>query len=789
MPKKAKKSLQINSKETRVFIGVILLIIGTAFAIAPFSEGAQLLIYPLNLFGFSSLLWGISTIALSMRFLTTLPFFQSTKKIIGFYFLSAVTSTLLAFFMPEGTMNDVLTQQSYGGSFGVFFHEILLNMVGKFIEFLLLITLAVISFSMISGTSMEKISGVFDRVVSGIAALFTRKPKEEDLTITASDAMDDTDGKSGGFSFIKKPFIGSGSKDGSEEPLIEGSDGIDNDDLLDDEFDEGENFGEGNTITVTPRDPMEITDNTATQEPRSDTDLETALLVREPQFPEWNFPPLSLLQKPINQKQDQEIHKRNAVLIERTLMSFDIESKVTKITIGPTVVQYALSITVGTKVSKVKNLTNDLALALATTESNIRIETPIPGTSLIGIEIPNPTPNFVYIREIVAEIRNNPDKYFLPLALGKDVAGKIYVKDLVSMPHLLVAGATGTGKSVGVNSILTGLLMTKTPDELRLILVDPKMVEMAPYNDLPHLITPVITDMELVVNALDWAIQEMSKRYRILKQIGVKNIAEYNRKNPEAKMPYILIVIDEMSDLMMSTGVDVEAKILRLAQMARAIGIHLILATQRPDVKVITGVIKANINGRMAFSVSQSIDSRVILDQSGAESLIGKGDMLFKSPDATKAIRLQGAFTSTEDTELLVDFLVKQTQGKPTSIIEEVTNPDPTMNLSTVSGGLNKLSDDPMFGDALDAIITEGKGSSSMLQRKLKIGYNRAARLIDELEAYGAVGPQEGSNPRDVMIRSKEEFIAKLQRQAQMAQASRSEQYDGGSVPEEIFDD
>ncbi len=636
---------------------------------------------------------------------------------------------------------------------------------------------------------MEKISGVFDRVVSGIAGLFTRKPKEEDLTITGSEAIDEEDEKGGGFSFIKKPFIGSGSKDGSEEPLIEGSDGIDNDDLLDDEFDEGENFGEDNTITVTPRDPMEITDNTVTQEPRTDTDLETALLVREPQFPEWNFPPLSLLQKPINQKQDQEIHKRNAVLIERTLMSFDIESKVTKITIGPTVVQYALSITVGTKVSKVKNLTNDLALALATTESNIRIETPIPGTSLIGIEIPNPTPNFVYIREIVAEIRNNPDKYFLPLALGKDVAGKIYVKDLVSMPHLLVAGATGTGKSVGVNSILTGLLMTKTPDELRLILVDPKMVEMAPYNDLPHLITPVITDMELVVNALDWAIQEMSKRYRILKQIGVKNIAEYNRKNPEAKMPYILIVIDEMSDLMMSTGVDVEAKILRLAQMARAIGIHLILATQRPDVKVITGVIKANINGRMAFSVSQSIDSRVILDQSGAESLIGKGDMLFKSPDATKAIRLQGAFTSTEDTELLVDFLVKQTQGKPTSIIEEVTNPDPTMNLSTVSGGLNKLSDDPMFGDALDAIITEGKGSSSMLQRKLKIGYNRAARLIDELEAYGAVGPQEGSNPRDVMIRSKEEFIAKLQRQAQMAQASRSEQYDGGSVPEEIFDD
>jgi S-DNA-T family DNA segregation ATPase FtsK/SpoIIIE len=332
--------------------------------------------------------------------------------------------------------------------------------------------------------------------------------------------------------------------------------------------------------------------------------------------------------------------------------------------------------------------------------------------------------------------------------MGKDVSGKMIIHDLAKLPHLLVAGATGTGKSIGINSMLLGLLMTKSPDQVRFILVDPKMVEMAPYNGIPHLLTPVITDMELVVNSLQWATEEMSKRYRLLKQAGVRKITEYNQKMGFDAMPYIIIVIDEMADLMLSTGVDVESRIVRLAQMSRAVGIHLILATQRPSVDVITGLIKANIPGRMAFAVTTAIDSRVIIDQIGAESLLGNGDMLFKSPERARPIRVQGTYTDIKDLDKIMKFIKDQVDEPDYS--EEITSVQPT----EASAKSNGHSDDPMFREAAEVIINAQRGSASLLQRKLKIGYNRAARLMDELENAGIVGPAEGSNPRKVLVTS-----------------------------------
>jgi S-DNA-T family DNA segregation ATPase FtsK/SpoIIIE len=298
--------------------------------------------------------------------------------------------------------------------------------------------------------------------------------------------------------------------------------------------------------------------------------------------------------------------------------------------------------------------------------------------------------------------------------------------------------------------------MTKTPDELKLILVDPKMVEMAPYNGIPHLLTPVITDMELVVNALQWAVEEMQKRYRILKQVGARNISEYNKKTGELKMPYIVIVIDEMADLMLTTGVDVESKIVRLAQMARAVGIHLILATQRPSVDVITGIIKANIPGRVAFSVSTAVDSRVIIDQSGAETLIGKGDMMFRSPQTGRPIRLQGAWTDTSDTEAVIDFIKEQIEDKPDYSKEVIKPHDEEAKLLENNDG---LSEDEKFEEALNVVINSQKASASMLQRRLRVGYNRAARLIEDMHKAGVVGPQNGSKPRDVLVSSVDQVL------------------------------
>ncbi|MBI2357263.1 DNA translocase FtsK 4TM domain-containing protein [Candidatus Dojkabacteria bacterium] len=710
------KDINIHSDETRVLGAIILLLISLALIISPFFD-SQLLRKVVELFGYSSIAFGITTLYLAMRFFSSKAVFKSWKLQFGLLLFSLAFATFLTFWVPTDQLQSSVTYELPAGEIGYSLHILLLSYLGKFLEFVVLIVTFVISISLITSIKLTQLRDYVEKSFEGGEGFQFKGALEEQ--IKPEHAEDTGEDQSRMDSLIK----GLGQKKDEEEIIFSNN--------------TEQQQGQRELQRYTPDGSQ------------SSLELETDA----PKYANWRFPSLDLLQDPVVQPQNKEVFKKNALIIEQTLRSFGVLAKVAEISVGPTVVQYALSISVGIKVSKVRNLTNDLALALAAPASSVRIEAPIPGTSLIGIEAPNPTPNYVYAKEMANQLLKDKDKYQLPLILGKDVAGKLIIRDLADLPHILVAGATGTGKSVGINSILLGLLLTKSPDELRFILVDPKMVEMAPYNGIPHLLTPVITDMELVVNALQWAIEEMLKRYRILKQMGVKKITEYNQRMGFSAMPYIVIVIDEMADLMLSTGVDVETKIVRLAQMARAVGIHLILATQRPSVNVITGLIKANMPGRLAFSVTTAIDSRVVIDQIGAETLLGKGDMLFKSPSHPRPIRIQGSFTDNNDLDNVINYIKDQTDVIEYS--EEITK----TQTAEKKGSDVPTEDDPIFREALDVIVNAQKASASLLQRKLRIGYNRAARLMDELEEAGAIGPQDGSNARKVLISSPQQIL------------------------------
>lgn len=484
--------------------------------------------------------------------------------------------------------------------------------------------------------------------------------------------------------------------------------------------------------------------------------VEGAFINEELQYPHWKFPGTDLLDSFKKKKPSQANINKNADIIEQTLKSFGVKANVVDVLIGPTVTQYALDIALGTKVNKIAGLSNDLALALATSSSSLRIEAPIPGTSYVGIEIPNEDRETVYAKEILNDEQLKSGQYKLPLGLGVNLKGEIIYTDLQKMPHVLVAGATGSGKSVLTNGFLVSLLMSKTPDEVKFIMIDPKQVELSDYNGIPHLLTPVITEMDKVINALKWAIAEMERRYTIFRDAKVRNIEAYNKLMGFSALPYIILVVDEMADMMMSTNrVETEACIVRLAQKARATGLHLLLATQRPSVDVITGLIKANIPGRIGMSVTTQIDSRVILDHIGAESLLGMGDMLYKDPTFSRASRIQGFWISSEEIQRLVKFIKDQVSEVhyTKEVVEAQKDPNAPVNEA------GDLSDDDQFANAVRVIVNSQKGSASLLQRKLKLGYNRAARLLDELEEYGVVGSPNGSKPRDVLISDAEEFL------------------------------
>lgn len=439
--------------------------------------------------------------------------------------------------------------------------------------------------------------------------------------------------------------------------------------------------------------------------------------------------------------------KNNQEVIRKTFANFGIQVEMGDVNVGPTVTQYTLRPADGVKLSRLVNLGPDLALALAA--HPIRIEAPIPGKSLVGVEIPNQMSAKVSMGEMLLSKEFKARDNSLSIALGKDVSGKACFAQLDKMPHLLIAGATGSGKSVCVNSIIVSLLYQNSPDELKFILVDPKRVELPHYNNIPYLLTPVITDVKKTVGALKWCITEMERRFELLSKLGHRNIASYNKAHPNDKMPYIVIVIDELAELMSANSNDMEAGIVRLAQMARAVGIHLVLATQRPSTEVITGLIKANIPARVAFAVASSIDSRTILDGTGAEKLVGRGDMLFLSPDISKPKRIQGVFLSDQEINNVINYIKNQGGA---DYVEELSGASGSGGAFGGGGAFGDDGGDPLLSEAMEVIRQSGKASASLLQRRLKLGYARAARILDLLEEKGIIGPSDGAKPREVFL-------------------------------------
>jgi len=722
--KKKKKEINIKSSETKTFFGLILLVLSIALILTPFiNEDAPVFIQISTLLGWPSVVWGIAILGLSINLLTQGKYFSKGVQTFGLILLSVVLNTLLTFWLPIESLENVSTLQKAGGSLGKSVHIAINNITGDVLELIILIVLLVVAFSMITGVQIKQIADVISQIFSKISF--------KDLPQKIGSAMDE------GKMIINGEELPHNEENGLRTDIPEQL-----------HIEDGSNDlpSNGNTsVTRMPQAQIPIINNAES----SSTDLAPA----KPKYLNWKYPSIEGLQEPVKSEQPKEVYKNEARVIETVLRSFNIPAKVVGITIGPTVVRYALAIPAGVAVNRVKRQSSDIEVALKVSRGMMRIEAPIPGTSYIGIEIPNKSPNYVYMKEMARKLLSEADRYELPLILGRDITGNPEIRDLVNMPHLLVAGMTRAGKSVGINSILGGLLLTKTPDELKLILVDPKIVEMEAYNGIPHLITPVINDMELVVNALEWTISEMMKRYRMMKQVLAKNIVQYNQKMGYPAMPYLIIVIDEMADLMLVAGPEVESKIQRIAQMGRAVGIHLILATQKPVVTVITGLIKSNISGRIAYAVPSAMDSRVILDQTGAENLLGNGDMLYKDQTMSKPIRIQGCFISTEDSMYIINQVKSQKMEEKEESELDITKP--------TREGYGGISDkrDPEFPQALDVVIAEGKASASLLQRRLNIGYNKAARLMEQLESAGAIGKQDGVKPRDVLVSSASEIL------------------------------
>lgn len=504
------------------------------------------------------------------------------------------------------------------------------------------------------------------------------------------------------------------------------------------------------TIEKENNNSIDINDQIQTKE--ENLNEETVLKVNtDSSLKDYQLPSLSLLNQ--NNSNNNTKNKKDilnkAKTLEKTLDNFGVEAKVVQISKGPTITRFEIQPSPGVKVSKIVNLTDDIALNLAA--QNIRIEAPIPGKSAVGIEVPNSNPMLVSFREVIEskEFVNSSSK--LTYILGKNISGNPIVSDLSKMPHMLIAGATGSGKSVCVNTLINSILYKASPEEVKFLLIDPKVVELSNYNGIPHLLLPVVTDPKKAATALNWVVQEMTNRYKLFANTGVRNIDSYNEKinniEGEEKLPKLVVIIDELADLMMVAPNQVEDAICRLAQMARAAGIHLIVATQRPSVDVITGVIKANIPSRIAFAVSSQADSRTILDMGGAEKLLGKGDMLFYPVGASKPVRVQGAFIADSEVKNIVDFIKNQ--------VEDVDYEDAIID--NMEKSIQKENVDELLSQAIEIVVEAQQASISMLQRKLRIGYNRAARIIDEMENRGIVSGHLGSKPRNVLI-SKEEL-------------------------------
>ncbi|MFH1543662.1 MAG: DNA translocase FtsK 4TM domain-containing protein [Patescibacteria group bacterium] len=723
------KHITIKSDETKNVIGILSLIVASLFALSYFVDSPGL-DFIKKFFGGATIVGFIFFSNLSLRMFRVEYILSKTSSLVGQVLAFIGTSALLHYLIDLDEGFELASRGEGGGVLGYeFAHKYLIDIFAHegsiIIIFFLLVVAASLTFGVSIGQMIQQIFTAIKKIIDAIKGV-NQKVKEH----KEADA-DKTEGTAG-----EEKMVGDFRKDDAAKAAEE-----------ENRENEAKEESEPNRDQSAVKAKVNIREEV----------LEGALVNKSLNYKSWKLPPTSLLSPAVkSSKQDGNVQK-NADIIEQTLQSFGVKAKVVDALVGPTVSQYAVNLALGQRAAKISNLKTDLALALAAPTGAVRIEAPIPGTSYIGIEIPNSKRETVSIRELMESVEMKDNHMLLPVCVGKRINGKNVVSDLQKMPHLLIAGATGSGKSVLTNGFIISFLMKRTPDEVRMIMVDPKQVELSDYDGIPHLLTPVITDMQKVLNSLKWAILEMEKRYTIFRLAKVRNIAGYNEKMGYSAMPYIIIIIDEMADLMLSCGAEVEIAIVKLAQKARATGLHLLLATQRPSVDVLTGLIKANIPGRVGMSVATQVDSRVILDQSGAETLLGAGDMLFKEPDKARPYRLQGIWVSQDEIGRVVRFI--KSQAKEVHYASDVTEKqtDPGASPSAVESV--KFSDDEHFADAVRIVCSAKKGSASLLQRKLSIGYNRAARLLDELYKVGVVGDQEGSKPRKILVFDAEEFL------------------------------
>lgn len=677
------------------------------------------------IFGWGKWLFPVILLSLAFFIYNDDKYHIKGTNYLGLFIFLFVFEALLHFFIDFTEWREMALEGIGGGFFGFYIALAFHNILGFWGSLLTLISLMIISLLLLLDTSLSRLIGsesLIAKIVFPVKIIFAKifKQKEyvedekeyekfqNDSMGIVSEAEYDKEN-----SVVEQCEMGFSKKSISEIPKFISKKSIktNKEDIDDNE----ENNSDWNKNKV-------------------DIDL-----------------PLNLLTASKGKPTSGDI-KNNMLIIQRTLENFGIIIEVGEVSIGPTVTQYTFKPADGIKLSRVVALNNDLALALAM--HPIRIEAPIPGKALVGIEVPNQSKATIGIREVLESLEFKKNKGNLKIALGKDVSGEYWSYDIAKMPHLLVAGATNSGKSVCLNSIIISLLYNYNPSDLRFIMVDPKRVELPVYNGISHLLAPVITDVEKTINALQWCLSEMDRRFDILSEKGKRNIESYN-KTAEQKMPYIVVIIDELADLMVVASKDIESGIIRLAQMARAVGIHLILATQRPSVDVITGLIKANMPARIAFSVASAVDSKTILDSLGAEKLLGQGDMLFVTAEISKPKRIQGTFVSDHEIKKICNY-IKEKCGSA-DYIKEITEKQKVKGVAGVGISNGRDNEDDLLGEAKEIVINMGKASASLLQRRLRVGYARAASILDQLEELGIVGQPNGSKPREILI-SKEQY-------------------------------
>ncbi|MBM7868996.1 S-DNA-T family DNA segregation ATPase FtsK/SpoIIIE [Clostridium pascui] len=744
MARKKTKRKTKDNKDNKDIKGIISITIGILMIISVFSPGESgaigrfiknVLIF---IFGLGAFVFPFLIVFTGICLIIRRGKINFNSKFYGIVLF--ISNTLLLIHMASidkpALENGIISSMQrlyYSNSImhgGVLCHIIdipLYNLFGKLGSIVIFVAIYIISFIMVSQVSLYNVIEELrskKREQKSVKKLIEEKP-EELVAYDSDEEVEKKENKLKVISLFKSSTIEGDKDESSQENLVEKERQI------------NIKFSSENNTKAVDEDIHKQLENEMNREDDFKEDYE------------YSYPQLNLLNANIASKLNKEDKKElidNANKLEETLSSFGVEAKVIQVTKGPSVTRFELQPSSGVKVSKIVNLSDDIALSLAA--SGVRIEAPIPGKSAVGIEVPNRELTSVYLREVLESDEYKNFNKNLAFALGKDIGGNCVVTDLAKMPHLLIAGATGSGKSVCINTLIMSLLFKYSPENVKLLMIDPKVVELSIYNGIPHLLIPVVTEPKKAAGALNWAVNEMTRRYKIFAENNVRNIESYNdlyeKGKIDKKLPLIVMIIDELADLMMVCPNDIEDYIGRLAQMARAAGMHLVIATQRPSVDVITGVIKANIPSRISFAVSSQIDSRTILDMAGAEKLLGKGDMLFYPTGESKPLRIQGAFISEEEVEKVVEF-IKNAQEEveyENSIIEEI---------NTVTK-VNEDDKDELLDEAMRIVIETSQASTSLLQRRLRIGYNRAARIIEQLEERGIISGRDGSKPRQILV-------------------------------------